>query len=229
MTGARRVSIIVPTRNERLTIAETLRALREPEVLEVIVVDAASEDGTAAAARPFADQLIDCAPGRGRQMNAGARAARGEILFFLHADTRVPSGFARAIVSAVDDPAVVGGRFDIDVEGDAPGLRVVAEAVNLRSRWTRLFTGDQGLFIRREAFERLGGFREMPIFEDLEMALAMRRAGRIACLRERLRTSGRRWQRRGVVRTVLLMWLLRALYFAGVAPERLARLYRDVR
>ncbi|MGH7857937.1 MAG: TIGR04283 family arsenosugar biosynthesis glycosyltransferase [Candidatus Binatia bacterium] len=221
--------MIVPARNEAEGIAATLERLREPEVLEVIVVDGASEDGTAEQARAHADRVVSSPPGRARQMNAGARVARADVLFFLHADTLVPRGFARAIASACRAEAVIGGRFDVDV--GAPGLayRAISGGINLRSRWTRVFTGDQGLFIRREAFERLGGFPEMPLLEDLALSIAMKRHGRVACLRERVTTSARRWEREGVVRTVLWMWALRALYFLGVSPERLARLYRDVR
>lgn len=229
MSGEGSISVIVPARNEQSRIGATLRPLREPEVREVIVIDGKSEDDTVIAAGALADSVLSSAPGRARQMNAGARASQGRILFFLHADTLVPPGFASAIVSACKAPDVVGGRFDVEIDGAGLTGTVIAAAINLRSRWTGAFTGDQGLFIRREAFERLGGFPEIPIFEDLEMSLAMKRIGRVACLRQRLVTSGRRWRHEGVLRTVLLMWTLRGLRWLGMKPDGLARLYRDVR
>jgi rSAM/selenodomain-associated transferase 2 len=230
MTAAdRRISIIVPARNEEAAIGETLRRLREPQVLEVIVVDGQSEDRTAEIARELADRVIGCGPGRARQMNRGAWEARGEILFFLHADTVPPQGFGRAIVAACAEPGVVGGRFDVELDDRRWPYRIVAAAINLRSRWSRLSTGDQGLFVLRSAFERLGGFPEQPLLEDLALSRALKRLGRIACLRERVRTSARRWQKDGLVRTILLMWTIRGLYALGVPPERLARFYRDVR
>ena len=222
-----RISVVVPARNEARSIAAALEPLREPEVLEVIVVDGSSEDETREIARPLVDRILAGPVGRGRQMNAGAAVARGQILFFLHADTIVPEGFAAAIVTACR--YAIGGRFDIVL--DAPGLafRLIENAINLRSRWSGIFTGDQGLFIRRDVFEDLGGFPAQPLLEDLALSRAMRRRGPVAALRQRLRTSVRRWQRHGVVRTVALMWWIRALYCFGVSPERLVRLYRDAR
>jgi rSAM/selenodomain-associated transferase 2 len=222
-----RISVIVPALNEAATISATLARLREPEVLEVLVVDGRSEDGTPAIARPLADRVIEVPAGRSGQMNAGARVARGDVLFFLHADTVPPRGFAAAIVAACGQ--AIGGRFDVEL--DAPGLayRLIEAAINLRSRASGLFTGDQGLFIRRDVFEALGGYPDQPLLEDLALARAMKKRGRTAALRMRLRTSARRWQRHGVVRTVALMWWIRGLYFLGVAPERLARLYAQPR
>lgn len=222
------ISIVVPTLDEEHAITETLRALREPGVAEVIVVDGGSRDRTAALARPLADRVVTSARGRGRQLNAGARLAKGGVLLFVHADSRPPAGFASAILAAVGRGAV-GGRFDVELDGRGVGYRIVEAAINLRSRWTRLATGDQGQFVRRDVFEQLGGFPEVPLFEDLALALAMKRAGEVACLRARVRTSARRWRRGGLVRTVARMWLLRSLWALGVAPERLARFYDDVR
>jgi len=223
----KRVSIVVPVLNEAAAIAATLARLRAPEVLEVIVVDGGSTDGTAAIAAPLVDRLLEVEPGRAKQMNAGARAARGEILFFLHADTIVPEGFAASIVAACE--RAVGGRFDVRL--DAPGLafRMVESAINVRSRWSGLFTGDQGIFVRRDVFEGLGGFPDQPLMEDLELARAMKRRGRVAALRERVTTSARRWQRHGVLRTIALMWWIRARWALGADPATLAKSYRDAR
>jgi len=221
------LSVIVPARNEAGTITDTLARLREPEVLEVLVVDGGSDDATVDLARPLADRVIEAPEGRARQMNAGAEVARGELLFFLHADTKPPEGFASAIVHACR--YAIGGRFDVEL--DAPGLayRVIETAINVRSRWSGVFTGDQGLFVRRDVFESLGRYPDQPLLEDLALARAMKRRGPTAALRLRVRTSARRWQRHGVVRTVLLMWWIRSLAAAGVEPAKLAELYRDDR
>ncbi|MBI2964015.1 MAG: TIGR04283 family arsenosugar biosynthesis glycosyltransferase [Deltaproteobacteria bacterium] len=221
------ISIVVPTHNEAAAIAATLARLREPEILEVIVVDGGSDDGTPDLARPLADRVLETSAGRARQMNAGARTARGSILFFLHADTRVPEGFGADIVAAC--ARAIGGRFDVEL--DAPGVvfRLIESAINLRSRWSRLATGDQGLFLRREVFEALGGYPEIALLEDLALCAKMKRRGRLAALRSRVRTSARRWQRHGTLRTVLLMWWIRSLYALGASPGRLARLYRPAR
>jgi rSAM/selenodomain-associated transferase 2 len=225
--GGPRISIVVPARNEASVIAATLARLREPEVLEVIVVDGESGDGTAERASPLADRVLAGPVGRSRQMNTGAAAARGDILFFLHADSLVSDGFAAAIVGACRD--AIGGRFDVRL--DAPGLafRVIERGINLRSRCSGIFTGDQGLFIRRDVFEALGGFPDQPLCEDLALSKSMKRRGRVVALRLCITTSARRWQRYGIVRTVLLMWWIRARYALGTDPAVLARIYRDAR
>lgn len=225
--GGPRISIVVPARNEASVIAATLARLREPEVLEVIVVDGESGDGTAERASPLADRVLAGPVGRSRQMNTGAAAARGDILFFLHADSLVSAGFAAAIVGACRD--AIGGRFDVRL--DAPGLafRVIERGINLRSRCSGIFTGDQGLFIRRDVFEALGGFPDQPLCEDVALSKSMKRRGRVVALRLCITTSARRWQRYGIVRTVLLMWWIRARYALGTDPAVLARIYRDAR
>jgi rSAM/selenodomain-associated transferase 2 len=228
MTSAT-ISIVVPTLEEGATIGATLARLREPEVLEVVVADGGSRDRTREIAADLADRVLIAPRGRASQMNLGAAVATGEVLLFLHADTRVPPGFGAAIARALSDPRIVGGRFDLEL--DEPGLayRVIGAMITWRSRWTRIFTGDQALFVRREVFERLGGYPEEPLLEDLALAIAMKRAGGIACLRERVVTSARRWRQRGVLRTVLAMWAIRGLYAAGVPAKTLARYYAAVR
>jgi rSAM/selenodomain-associated transferase 2 len=158
-------------------------------------------------------------------MNAGAARSRGDTLLFLHADTRLPPGATRAIADALADPAVVGGRFDVRFDPDRPALRVIAAFMNGRSRLSGISTGDQALFVRRTTFEALGGFADIALMEDIELSRRLRRAGRLACLRQRVTTSSRKWATEGVARTVLLMWALRLAYWSGVAPERLHRWY----
>jgi rSAM/selenodomain-associated transferase 2 len=223
------LSVIVPTLDEASVIAVTLAAARVPGCGELIVVDGGSSDDTLAIARRLADRVLSAPRGRAAQMNAGARAAGGDVLLFLHADTRLPADYSGAIARALADEGVIGGRFDVRL--DAPGLayRVLERAISARSRHTRVATGDQAMFVRRETFARVGGFPLLPLMEDLALARALKRVGRVACLRETVLTSARRWQRHGVVRTVLLMWTLRLAYYAGISPTRLARVYADAR
>ena len=218
-----KLSVIVPCLDEASIIVDALLALAPLRDAghEVIVVDGGSADGTVERAQGACERVLAAPRGRASQMNAGARAATGEALLFLHADTRLPAGAERLIASALRERAW--GRFDVAIEGRQPLLRVVAASMNLRSRVTGIATGDQAIFVRREAFE---GFPPIALMEDIGFSKRMRRRSRPACLRARVRTSGRRWESRGVLRAILLMWRLRLLYFLGAAPERLERLYR---
>jgi rSAM/selenodomain-associated transferase 2 len=194
---------------------------REPDA-EVLVVDGGSvDDSRAVAARVPSVRWLSVAPGRARQMNAGAGAARGDVLLFLHADTSLPDGAGAAIVAALRDPAVVGGRFDVRLDSRRPLLGVVAWLMNWRSRLTDICTGDQGIFVRRSVFDALGGYPDIPLMEDVELTRRLKRRGRLAALRLRVATSARKWEREGVVRTIVLMWSLRLLYALGVSPARL--------
>lgn len=223
------VSVIVPTLNEERILAATLTQARQPGVHEIIVVDGGSVDATRAVAEPLADLVLSAPQGRAAQMNAGADAARGDVLLFLHADTRVPEGYTVAVAAACAQPGIIGGRFDVNLQPATWLLRLTGQLMNWRSRLSRIATGDQAIFIRREVFEQLGGYANIPLMEDIELSRRMKRAGRIACLRQRVTTSARRWQKHGVVRTILLMWSLRLLYFFGVSAARLQRLYANTR
>jgi rSAM/selenodomain-associated transferase 2 len=224
------LSVIVPMLNEATTIASTLHALRRgaPHA-EIIVADGGSVDASVAIARPLCHVLISASRGRASQMNAGARVSHGDALVFVHADTIVPSTFAADIASALSDPAVVGGRFDVQLDARNLPYRVIGAMISLRSRISGTGTGDQAIFVRRDVFDRLGGFPDFELCEDLEFSRRLKRAGRVACLRARVTTSARRWSRDGVVRTVIRMWLIRAMYLAGVPPARLKRMYSDTR
>ena len=231
---ALRFSIVMPVLDEAPIVDAALRALAplRADGAEVIVVDGQSRDGTAAAAAPWADRVVLGPPGRARQMNAGAALAGGEVLVFLHADTALPAGALEAIAAALEPAdrstraAPQWGRFDVAIAGRGPMLRLVASAMNLRSRASGIATGDQAIFVTRAAFAAVGGFPEQPLMEDIELSKRLRRLGAPACLRLRVVTSGRRWETRGTWRTIVLMWRLRLLYCLGVAPERLARSYR---
>ncbi len=216
---AQRLSVVVPALNEARGIRAALEALAplRSRGHEVIVVDGGSSDRTAELAAGLCDRVLSAPRGRALQMNAGARAASGDVLLFLHADTRLPPGADELIL---DCP--VWGRFDVQIEGRHPLLKLVACAMNLRSRLTGIATGDQAMFVRRDAFP---GFPEIALMEDVALSKLLKRRGAPACLRQRVVTSGRRWESRGVLRTIFLMWRLRLLYFLGASPERLARRY----
>ncbi len=217
-----KLSIIVPALDEAQAIGATLEALQGLRARghELIVADGGSGDGTPALAAPLADLVIAAPCGRARQMNAGAARARGEALVFLHGDTRLPPNADALVAAALAER--VWGRFDVRIEGGSPLLAVVALGMNLRSRLTGIATGDQAIFVRRGAF---AGFPEIALMEDIAFSRAMKRASPPACLRVRVTTSGRRWERHVVLRTVLLMWWLRLAYFLGAPPDELARRY----
>lgn len=225
---AERLSIIIPALNEAGGIADLLDALQPLRVQghEVILVDGGSTDATVMLARPRVDRVLCTASGRALQMNAGAQAATGQVLWFVHADTGLEVGHALAMLQALQrEPARAWGRFDVRIRGRSPWLRPIARMMNLRSRLSGIATGDQGIFVRVEAFQRVGGYPEQPLMEDIELSRTLKRISPPLCLRQRIETSGRRWERGGVIRTILLMWSLRLGYFLGLAPERLARLY----
>ena len=216
--------------DEADAISRTLSALRRgaPDA-EIIVVDGGSADASVRLAEPLCDQIVAVSRGRARQMNAGARLSRGDVLAFVHADTIVPPSFGADIEAALSDRAVVGGRFDVELDSSAIAHRIVGAMISIRSRLSRTGTGDQAIFVRRDVFERLGGFPELDLCEDLEFSRRLKRAGRVACLRSRVTTSARRWNRDGLARTVLRMWMIRAMYLLGVSPTRLKRMYADTR
>jgi len=222
-----RLSIIVPALNEAAGIAATLEALAPLRARghEVIVVDGGSNDGTQELARDKADSVISAPRGRASQMNAGAAGARGELLVFLHADTRLPPDADARIRDGLAATGRSWGRFDVRIEGKSVLLPLIAFLMNLRSRATGIATGDQAMFVRREAFARAGGFAALPLMEDIALSTALKRISRPLCLADKAAASGRRWERHGVLRTVLLMWWLRLQFFFGAAPLRLARRY----
>jgi len=225
---ATRISVVVPTLNEARGVCDTLRALAplRQRGHEVIVVDGGSVDGTPALAAPLADRVIVSPAGRARQMNAGAAAARGDVLWFLHADTVPAADADRTVLAALAERGRDWGRFDVHLSGRARLLRVVETLMNLRSRLTGIATGDQGIFVRRALFETVGGFPELPLMEDIALSRRLKRHGRPACVRPSLTASSRRWEQNGTIRTIALMWWLRLAYFSGVDPQRLAAWYR---
>ena len=174
-------------------------------------------------------KVINSLPGRARQMNAGASESRADIIVFLHADTRLPVDARAAIERVVSDSQFVGGRFDVQFEQDRGYAWVISRMMNLRSRWSGISTGDQALFVRRTVFQKLGGFKDIPIMEDIEFTSRLKRVGKIASLRSKVITSFRRWEQRGPFRTIINMWILRLLYWMGVRPHILHQYYGNIR
>jgi len=226
--GARVISIVIPTLNEAGVITDTLRRLQPSRTAghEVVVSDGGSGDATLAHARPLADRVICGRPGRAAQMNAGAAAARGDVLLFLHADTVLPPGADVLVQEALSRPGASWGRFDVRLSGRSVLFRAIEAGISWRSRLTGIASGDQAIFVRRETFEDVGGFPDMPLMEDLALSGRLKRHAAPVCLRACVVTSSRRWEERGIVRTVLLMWRLRIAYYLGADPVALAARYR---
>lgn len=222
------ISVIIPTLNEADNISLSLDSLQPLRARghEVILVDGGSIDNTLELARPRVDRIVTSEAGRARQMNAGAARAGGDILWFLHADTLVPEEADRVIDTVVSHRQWVWGRFDVRLSGADLRLRVIERLMNWRSRISGIATGDQGIFISRALFERLEGYADIPLMEDVEISRRLKRHVRPACLGAKVMTSSRRWEQRGIWRTVWLMWRLRLRYALGEDPARLAKLYR---
>ena len=226
MTTRKRFTILIPTLGEQTTIGRCLDALQDwRDRAEIIVVDGGSTDDTLSLALPLADLVLPAPPGRARQMNRGASQAHGDILIFLHADTFLPENALELIEQSIRNGACW-GRFDIRLSGTHWMLNIIATMMNLRSRWTGIATGDQVIFVTREAFETAGRYPDIALMEDIALSKALKRLGRPACLTLKVTSSGRRWESRGVFVTILLMWTLRLRYFFGAAPDELATLYK---
>jgi len=228
------ISVIIPALNEEKTIRQTLSCLPTAEILEAIIVDGGSTDQTISIAEAFCAEasnarIITAPVGRARQMNEGAKAGRGDILLFLHADTRLPTKAILMIEAALTDPAVVGGRFDVTFDSSSVWGTMISTFMNRRSRLSGIATGDQALFVRRRIFEQLGGFADIPLMEDIEFSRRLKRTGQMAALHQTVTTSFRRWEQQGPLRTILSMWVLRFMYWAGVNPTHLSRWYKTVR
>jgi rSAM/selenodomain-associated transferase 2/rSAM/selenodomain-associated transferase 1 len=220
------LSIIVPALNEAATIESTLSHLQGVDNLQVIVVDGGSTDETVDLARRQGARVLQTQPGKARQMNCGATAATGEVLVFLHADTRLPEGFNRQILAALNQTGVVAGAFRLTIDSRAAGIRFIEGVADLRSRYLQLPYGDQALFMKKSVFEAMGGFAELPIMEDFVLVRRLRRQGKIAILPAAVLTSPRRWQHLGILKTWLVNQMIVIAFYLGISPERLARWYR---
>lgn len=224
------LSIIIPTLNEATTIVTTLTRLQSLRQLrhEIIVVDGGSHDDTQALAKPLCDKLLETDPGRAHQMNTGAEHAEGDVYLFLHSDTLAPKSLDQLIAQQLSKTQRSWGRFNVRLSGHHPLFRLIETLMNLRSCITGIATGDQGIFIRREAFQQLKGYQTIPLMEDIDLSKRLLQAyGRPACIKTRLITSSRRWEQHGIIKTILLMWRLRLSYFLGAHPNSLAKHYSN--
>jgi rSAM/selenodomain-associated transferase 2 len=233
------ISVIIPTLNEERTIIATLVHTATLGFDALIVVDGGSTDETPALVESYRlstqssalspVQWVTAPPGRARQMNEGAKASRGEVLLFLHADTQLPRDAKTLIDTTLADRRMVGGRFDVQFDCPSMWGTIISRMMNRRSRLSGLATGDQALFVRRSVFEQMGGFADMPLMEDIEFSRRLNRAGATVALTATVTTSFRRWEQQGPVRTILLMWTLRFLNWVGVNPSHLAQWYKIIR
>ena len=223
-----KLSIVIPMLNEAVQLPELFAHLLplQSAGCEIVFADGGSTDGSVTLAEAAGFIVVNAARGRARQMNAGAARATGEALLFLHADTRLPHGAAQHIAQALADGRHCWGRFDVRITGRAFMLRVIAQLMNWRSRLSGIATGDQAMFVRRDAFERVQGFSDQPLMEDVELSKRLKRLSSPACIGHCVNTSGRRWETRGMWRTILLMWRLRWAYWRGADANTLAGLYR---
>ena len=221
-----KLSIVMPVLNEAATIETALAALASfrNRGVEVIVADGGSRDGTADLARPLANRVITAPRGRASQMNAGAAAAGGDILLFLHADTRLPENAESLVLNELIRSGRAWGRFDVRIDGGGL-LRLVSLAMNWRSRLTGIATGDHAIFVTRAAFGAAGGFPSIALMEDVALSARLKRISKPLALHARVSTSPRRWRKHGTLRTMLLMWQLRLRFFLGADPAKLARAY----
>jgi len=221
------LSVVIPVRNEALGLPYLLDDLADLRAAgaELILVDGGSTDNTCELALGRIDQILSVAPGRALQMNAGAAVARGDYLWFVHADTRISVESLESLQQALNERPLW-GRFDVRLSGSSLALRVIGAMINLRSRISGIASGDQGIFVTRQHFEALGGYAPISLMEDLQLCRRLKALARPRCLRPPLSTSSRRWEQNGIWRTVVLMWCLRLAYYGGASPEKLARQYR---
>ena len=225
------LSIVIPALNEAVNILATLTPLQTMRArgVEVILVDGGSNDQTKQIALPLVDRVVDSAQGRARQMNAGARESKGDTLLFLHADSILPIDADKSIVDELRATSRTWGRFDVSIDGQHFFLPVVGWFMNHRSRLTGIATGDQGLFMTRNAFTAAGGFADIPLMEDVALCAMLKKNGAPICLKQTITTSGRRWEKYGLWRTIFLMWRIRLAYFFGSDPVQLHRTYHGAK
>jgi rSAM/selenodomain-associated transferase 2 len=223
------VAVIVPVFNEAQLLPEKLTSLKALNTDELIFIDGGSTDGTKQLLEASGVLWFTGAKGRAAQMNVGAGKCKSDVVLFVHIDTEIDENNISAIRTVMCQSDKVGGRFDICLSGHYPAYRMISWFINIRSRWSKISTGDQALFVRRAVFQQMGGFADLPLMEDVDFSTRLKRKGSIACLRQRVTTSSRRWQQHGIIRTILLMWKLRFLYWLGTPADKLAAMYRNAR
>ena len=221
-----KISIIIPVLNEAPTIASVISSARNAKNVEIIVADGGSSDRTADLAQSLGVRVISTAPGRATQMNAGAIAATGDILLFLHADTHLPPGYDSGARLALTKPQTVAGAFQLKIDARTLCLRLVEIGVNWRSRFLQMPYGDQAIFLTTATFDKIGGFPDLSLMEDFEFVRRLKKQGRIAIVPQPVLTSARRWQQLGVIKTTAINQIVIIAYFLGVSPDRLAFWYK---
>jgi len=226
-----KVSVIIPVLNEEAAVRKMLPDMQwvQESGHELIVVDGGSTDDSVSIAKKYSDNVVVSSQGRATQMNAGARVATGDVLLFLHIDTVLPLDGINKIISSQDfssDPFnKVWGRFDVRLSGHHFMFRIIESMMNIRSCITGIATGDQAIFVNKNLFEKIGGYLEIPLMEDIEISRRLKKISKPVCIRDQVITSSRRWEVSGIYRTIFLMWRLRLSYWLGVAPAHLAKQY----
>ena len=224
-----KISIVIPVLNEAPTISQVISIAQTATNVEIIVADGGSSDRTPEIAKSLGVRVVFTTPGRATQMNAGAAAATGDILLFLHADTHLPEGFDTCVRQALAKPGTVGGAFELKIDAPLPSLRLVEKGVNCRSHFLQMPYGDQAIFLKTATFNQIGGFPNLPVMEDFEFVRRLKKQGRIAIVPQPVLTSARRWQQLGVLKTTAINQIVIIAYFLGVSPDRLAIWYKDKR
>jgi rSAM/selenodomain-associated transferase 2 len=222
-----KISIIIPVLNEALGISTVIKRIGDASDVEIIVVDGGSQDETVNIAKSFSVKLICTTPGRASQMNAGAAIATGDILLFLHGDTILPTNFDTLIREILQDSKVMAGAFELRIDSQRRGVRLIERMVKMRSHFLSMPYGDQAIFLKTAVFHDIGGFPNLPIMEDFELIRCLRKKGKIGIIPAPVITSGRRWEKLGVVKTTLINQLIVAGYFLGIPPEELVGWYRQ--
>ncbi len=219
------ISIIIITLNEEEFIERLLKTLHDTKDIEIIISDGGSIDRTARVARNYTDKVIVGEKGRGRQLNAGAALATGDILWFLHADSIVPDNYKNHILTAMKKPGVVGGAFTLDIYSELSSLQFISRVVSLRSKISRIPYGDQGVFVKRDVYEKMNGYKDIPLMEDIEFGMRLKKEGKIHLLKTTIKTCARAWERDGVLRTTIRNWVYVTLFFMGYSPHKLYQRY----
>jgi rSAM/selenodomain-associated transferase 2 len=220
-----KLSVVIITLNEEDFIEKLLIELSKADDIEIIVSDGGSIDRTGRVARKYTDKVIIGKRGRGVQLNAGARIATGDILWFLHADSKLPVNYKYHISQTMEMPGVVGGAFTLKIDSKGASLEIISRVAGLRSKLSRIPYGDQGLFVKRDIFEKIKGFKDIPLMEDIEFGRRLKQEGKIHLLKTEIVTCARAWERDGVLRTTLRNWLYVTLFFMGYSPHKLYQRY----